>query len=409
MTDSAGSRIRALGASLRRRPVYVLFAAAFVAIALWSFWPRALPVETAHIARGSLAERFTEEGRTRLQRRYQVSAPLDAVVERIAVEPGDTVVAGATVATLRPLRAALFDPANRAQSEARWRAAESELDAANAAAAAAAAEQIRRTAALRRGQALVARQLIAEETLDVLRTEEAAGAAALRAAQARARSAAVLRDGHRAALALQGVADETARLPLQAPVDGRVIRRLVESEAPVRTGQVLLELGDPQALEVTVEVLTADAVRLQPGGPVRLLRWGGPAPLRGRVRVVEPGGFTKVSALGVEEQRTLVVVALDDPPEQRPTLGDGYRVDAEFQVWQGESVLKLPTAALFRDGTDWAVYTVEDSRVRLRRVELGRFGEDMAELRAGLPEGTAVVLYPGDSLRDGLRVTTVTR
>lgn len=409
MTNPTATKWGAFLSAARRRPLYVLVAVALAAIALWSFWPRALPVEAAQVARGPLTVSFTEEGRTRLQERYQLSAPLDGVVGRIAFEPGDGVQAGATVATLRPLRSAMFDPANRAQSEARLRAAESELDSADAAVLSARAEHTRSAAALRRGQALAADRLIAREQLDALRTQHLAAAAALRSAQARARTVAVLRDGYRAALELQGAPSEGNSLPLRAPVDGRIVRRFVESETPVRMGQPLLEIGDPQALEVVAEVLTADAVRLRRGGKVRLLRWGGPEPLPGHVRTIEPGGFTKVSALGVEEQRTLVVVALDAPPDQRPALGDGFRVEAEFQVWQAGSVLQVPTAALFRDGPDWAAYAVEGGHARLRRLRLGHIGDDAAELRGGLREGTQVVLYPGDSIRDGQRVAANTR
>lgn len=388
-----------------RRPLYLLLLLALVAIALWGFWPRALPVEAARIARTPLTVSFTEEGRTRLRDRYLVSAPLDGVVERVTLEPGDAVAAGAPVAVLRPVNAALFDPASRAEAEARWRASRDELAAANAAVSAASAERDRSRAARQRAEALSAGQLIARSDLDAIRAQASAADAELRASQARARAAAIQRDGARAVLDLQGAAAVGGRrLPLQAPIDGRVVRRLVESEGPVRAGQALLEIGDPHALEVIVETLTADAVRIAPGTEVRLLRWGGATPLRGHVQVIEPGGFTKVSALGVEEQRVLVVVALDDPPAKRPALADGFRVEAEFVVWHADSVLTVPTAALFRDGPHWAVYAIEDGRARLRRVTLGHVGEGAAELRDGLDEGAQVVLYPGDSVRDRSRV-----
>jgi HlyD family secretion protein len=228
----------------------------------------------------------------------------------------------------------------------------------------------------------------------------------VRSAQARTQAARVRRDSARAVLDLQGTASRNGvnRLELPAPVDGQVIRRFVESEGFVRAGQPLLEVGDPQALEVIVEALTADATRVAPGTRVNLLRWGGDAPLHGRVQTVEPGGFTKISALGVEEQRVLIVIALEEAQEDRPALGDGYRVEAEFRVWSADSVLTVPVAALFRDGTQWAVYTIDDGRARMRHVRIGQIGERAAEVRAGLREGSMVVLYPGDSLRDGARV-----
>ncbi|WP_257385448.1 efflux RND transporter periplasmic adaptor subunit [Tahibacter caeni] len=393
---------------LRGKPLYLLLAATLFAVALWSFWPRALPVESAAVAAAPLTESFSEEGRTRLRSRYQLGAPLDGTVERIVAEPGDAVAAGDVVAVLRPSPSAMLDPAGRAQSEARVRAAESDLAAARATVASARAEQSRSAAALQRGIALGAKGLLSGENLDSLRAQDAAAAAALRSAQARVDAAVSVRDGYRAVLELQGDAATPTRLPLRAPVAGRIIRRFVESEVAVRAGQALLDLGDIGALEVVADVLTADAVRLQTGTPARLRDWGGETPLHGRVRRVEPGGFTKVSALGVDEQRTVVVVEFDEAaetPALRARLGDGFRVQVDFLVWQSPSVLQVPSAALFRDDAAWAAYVIENGRARLRRIELGRIGDGRAEVRGGLREGDRVVLFPADTVRDGRRVT----
>lgn len=204
-------------------------------------------------------------------------------------------------------------------------------------------------------------------------------------------------------LALQGHPGET-RLALRAPVAGEVVHRFVESATSVAAGQPLLEIGDPATIEVVSEVLTADAVQLVPGTPVVLTGWGGDAALHGRVIRIEPGGFTKVSALGVEEQRVLVRIALEDPVSARRRLGDGFRLQAEFVVWQSPDALSVPTAALFRDGAAWAVHVVADGRARLRHVRLRHVGEDAAEVAGGLQRGETVVLYPGDTVRDGTRV-----
>ena len=387
------------------RPLYLMLAAALVALGAWGFWPRAQVVEVAKAERMPLTVTFTEEGRTRLRERYLVSAPLDGVVERITLEPGDAVQAGAPVATLRPANAALFDPASRAEAEARRRTAEEDLRAADAAVIAAQATRDRLAAARRRAESLAQRQLIARDALEEIRAQATAADAVLRSAKARGNAARVMRDSAIALLALQGSAARpgSARLPVLAPIPGRVIRRHVESEGPVRAGQPLLELGDPRALEVVVEALTTDAMRVRPGTRVRLLRWGGDGALLGRVRTVEPGGFTKVSALGVEEQRVLIVVDL--PAGARAgVLGDGFRVEAEFQVWHSDDVLAIPVAALFRDGARWATYSVAGGRARLRHVQVGEMGESAAEIRGGLREGAQVVLYPDDRLRDGMRV-----
>ncbi|MFC5577944.1 efflux RND transporter periplasmic adaptor subunit [Lysobacter niabensis] len=388
------------------RPLYLLLAGALIALAAWGFWPRAVLVDTAEIVRAPLTVAFAEEGRTRLRDRYLVSAPLDGMVERIVLEPGDAVKAGESVAMLLPANAALFDPATRSAAEARWRAAGDELDAATAAAAAASALRDRLEAARRRTDALANQQLISSDQRDEIRAQATAAEANLHSAQARARAARIQRDMARSVLDLQGKASRSDgnRLRLSAPIDGQVIRRFVESEGFVRAGQSLLELGDPQALEVIVEALTEDAMRIGPGTRVELLRWGGDTPLPGRVQTIEPGGFTKFSALGVEEQRVLVVVALDDAGKSRPALGDGFRVEAQFRVWGADDVLTVPVAALFRDGTQWAVYAIENKRARLRHLQIGHVGEDQAEVRGGLAAGSRVVLYPGDSLRDGMRV-----
>ena len=387
-----------------RRQLFWLLLAVVVGIAAWGFWPRALPVETARIARGPLTVSFNEEARTRLHDRWMVSAPLPGVVERIVLRPGDAVAAGQTVAVLVPARASLFDPMRRADAQARVSSAMQAEAAASAAIVAAEAERTRRRAELRRASALAADRLIARADLDAIRAGAASAEAALRSARAQRESARIERDAARAVLALQGAPGGDARVELPAPVAGRIVRRLVESATPVQAGQPLLEIGDPQAIEVIAEVLTTDAVRLSPGTPVQLTRWGGDAPLRGRVQTVEPGGFTKVSALGVEEQRVLVVMTLQDPASARVRLGDGFRLEAEFIVWQSPDALSVPTAALFRDGARWAVYAVEEGRARLRHVTIGRMGDDAAELKAGLREGDQVIVYPGDTVRDRRRV-----
>ncbi|WP_242103841.1 HlyD family efflux transporter periplasmic adaptor subunit [Lysobacter sp. M2-1] len=387
-----------------RRQLFWLLLAVVVGIAAWGFWPRALPVETARIARGPLTVSFNEEARTRLHDRWMVSAPLPGVVERIVLRPGDAVAAGQTVAVLVPARASLFDPMRRADAQARVSSAMQAEAAASAAIVAAEAERTRSRAELRRASALAADRLIARADLDAIRAGAASAEAALRSARAQRESARIERDAARAVLALQGAPGGDARVELPAPVAGRIVRRLVESATPVQAGQPLLEIGDPQAIEVIAEVLTTDAVRLSPGTPVQFTRWGGDAPLRGRVQTVEPGGFTKVSALGVEEQRVLVVMTLQDPASARVRLGDGFRLEAEFIVWQSPDALSVPTAALFRDGARWAVYAVEEGRARLRHVTIGRMGDDAAELKAGLREGDQVTVYPGDTVRDRRRV-----
>ena len=189
-------------------------------------------------------------------------------------------------------------------------------------------------------------------------------------------------------------------VPLPAPVSGRVLRVLQESESIVAAGTPLVEIGDPDDLEVVVELLSEDAVRVPPDAPVLIEGWGGGQPLEGRVRRVEPFGFTKVSALGIEEQRVTVVIDFAGDPATRAGLGHGYRVDVQIVEWQGEDVLRVPLSALFRDGDAWAAFAVEDGRARLRRAVLGHIGAMRAEVREGLANGVSVIVHPDDRIMD---------
>ena len=191
---------------------------------------------------------------------------------------------------------------------------------------------------------------------------------------------------------------------VRSPVDGQVLARQRQSEGIVEPGAPLLEVGDPRALEVAVDVLSADAVRIRPGTPVTLERWGGEQPLEGLTRTVEPVGFTKLSALGVEEQRVWVVVDLRSPAEAWSRLGDGYRVEASFVVWQSKQVLQIPASALFRWSDGWAVFVIENGQAHRRAVEIGQRGGLVAEIRSGLSEGERVIPHPDDALQEGAAV-----
>jgi HlyD family secretion protein len=385
-----------------RRTLYALIALALVALVAWGLWPRPTTVEVARLEVRPLTVGFTEEGRTRLRDRFTVTAPVDGELQRIELAPGDAVQIGQEVAVLHPARAALLDPATWADANARLQAAEAEHAAAAASLEAARSHRDRARRSLERLEVLARAQQVATEQRDQARSDLQAAEAQVRSAGAQAQAAASRRDAVQAWLGLQGSGrHDRAQLELRAPVAGVVIQRFVQSEGPVRAGQALLEVGDPRALEVVVEVLTADALRLRAGLPVVLRPGGDVAAVTGRIRTVEPGAFTKVSALGVEEQRVRVIVEL---PDDAPALGDAFRVDADFQVWQGPAVLAVPVAALFRDGEAWAAYAVDGGRARLRHLDIGHVGEDFAEVRGGLGEAALVVLYPGDEIRDRDRV-----
>ena len=395
----------ARSAILQRRSLYAIVAVLVVLLAAYGFWPRSLPVEVGAVVRAPLEVTIREEGRTRVVERYAIAAPVDGQLERILLEPGDRVEAGQPLATLRAVAAGLLDPARRAGAEAGWQAAQDERSAAAAALRAAEAERERSSAALARHRQLSARGLVAAQQLEQLQASAAAAAADAQAENARLRAAAARVAQARAALDLQGqgAASDGDGVVLTAPVSGVVLQRARESAGPVRTGELLLELGDTARLEAVVEVLSADAVRISPGSSVRLHRWGGEQPLAARVQRVEPGGFTKVSALGVEEQRVRVVVDIDTG-QDTGRLGDGYRVEGEFALWRSDDALTVPTSALFRDGEDWGVFRVEDGRARRVPVRLGAIGSDAAEVLDGLAQGDRVVLYPPEALGDGTKL-----
>jgi HlyD family secretion protein len=364
--------------------------------------PDPVAVETALASRGTLVVTVDEDGRTRVTDRYLVSAPLAGTVRRAGLKPGDSVAQGAIVARLAPVAAPLLDPRSRAESQARVAAARAALrqsgtavQRARAAYNLASRDAERQRSLLRDGA--TAPQLAEQaETAERMRQEELASAEfgqQVAASELRLAQAALARIGTQA----------REEFLVRAPVSGHVLRVLQESEAAVQPGTPLLEMGNPLALEVVVDVLTTDAVHIRPGAPARIERWGGDSTLSGHVHRVEPSAFTRLSALGVEEQRVNVIIDLDPPRSRWTPLGDGYRVEASITVWQGQDRLTVPGGAVFRQGKGWAAYVVESGRAQLRSLHLGRRNATAVEVLGGLKEGERVVLYPTDNVTDGVR------
>jgi HlyD family secretion protein len=391
----------------RRSIGLALLAALAVAALVWGFRPRPVAVEIGVVTRGPLAVVVEEEGRTRVRDRFEVSAPVPGFVRRLTLDVGDPVERGDVTAELEPLRSAVLDPRARAEAEARVASAEYALQAAEQHAAAAAAEASRAQNEFERRRKLCESGCISKEELDTAELLARRTAAEQRSAEFAIEIARFELEAARTALH-HSAADPTAqpmeRVKIRAPVAGRVLRLARRSEGVVAAGETLIEIGDPGALEIEVDVLSSDAVRIGPGTLVRLSRWGGEADLAGRVRVVEPAGFTKVSALGVEEQRVWVIVDLVSPPEQWQRLGDGYRVEAGFVLWQGDEVLQVPTGALFRQGDGWAVFAATGDRAARRAVSLGHRNALAAEVIDGLTAGERVILHPSNRIEDGTRV-----
>ena len=389
-----------------KRSILVILAVGLVATIVYAWLPKPVPVETAVAEKGDLVVTVDEDGRTRVKDRYVISAPLTGNLARIELSPGDAVKQGEILARLVPLTAPLLDARSRKEAEARVRAAEAARRQAKAQIERASAAESYAQKEAKRTRELSGKGVITESELDRANLEERAREAELASAQFGAKVAEHELSMARAALGAfkgPGKAASEDQLVVPSPVRGRVLQVLQKSEGVVQAGAPLLELGDPSALEIAVDVLTSDAVRIPPGAPVEIVRWGGPS-LPGHVRLVEPSAFTRVSALGVEEQRVNAVIDLDAPYEKWSQLMDGYRVEARIVVWKGKDVLTAPASALFRRDDGWAVFVVQDGRAVARRVEVGHNSGLSAEIVSGLSPGDRVVVHPSDRVADGVRV-----
>lgn len=365
-----------------------------------------VPAEFAEVVRAPLRVTVEEEGKTRVIDRYVVSAPVAGYARRLRFKVGDAVAQGTALYELEPPRAVVLDTRSRAEAEARVAAAEAALRAAEERARAAAAEEAYWEGQLARVEQLHQSGDLAREALDKTATEARRVRAARASADHVVEQARGELEAARAALRYSAAAPPPAGAPgetvvVRAPAAGRILRVIRESEGAVTPGEPLVEIGNARALEVEVEVLSADAVRIPPGGRVLFSRWGGTRPLEGRVRRIEPVAFTKISALGVEEQRVRVLVDITSPPQEWERLGDGYRVEASFVLWESPNVLQVPAGSLFRHQDSWAVFAVEENRARRRRVEVGQRNGQAAEILAGLNEGEWVIARPDDTIDEG--------
>jgi len=417
-----------------RRLFWLIPLALVVAGVVVSMQPKPVAVETTTVATAPMRVTVSGEGKTRVQDKYVVLAPVHGNLARIELHAGDAVEEGTVLAAIEPIAPPLLDPLQRRELEER--AAASAAAARQAAASVGRAENNARFAArdLDRVRALYQQGSLSRADLDAaeLAAEQAAkeaesarfGARVAKHEREMAKAAAeraglVVNDDHgaspraakpKAASAAAAGGDAasgraTEVLQIRSPVAGKVLRILRNSEGVVQPGEPLLEVADLAALEIVLDVLTTDAVRIASGDDVELLRWGGEAPLHGRVRLVEPAAYTKISALGVEEQRVNVIIDILEPVDQRPRLGDGFALDVEVIVWRREQTLVLPLSALFRDEEGWSCYVVEGGLAAARRLEVGERNDFEVEVLGGVSEGDVVILHPGDRVREGTMVT----
>jgi len=371
-------------------------------IAAMATWPGSIEVSTAKVDRGPMQVTLDEDGETRVRDKFVVSAPVAGRLQRIELEPGDAVVKGKTVvARLTTADAPLLDPRTRGELEAAVDAARAAVGQAQAQRDRAAAELLRARTTLQRNQELMKAGAIAADSLDAAESAVATAGDARKAAEFT-----VSRAEYELKLArarLQAPAAGGRAVEITAPVSGVVLKRLRESESVVPVGEPLLEIGEPSRIEIVADFLSTDAVRIQPGAPVLIEGWGGSAALEGRVRRVEPAGFMKVSALGVEEQRVNVLIDLNDTGAAS-RLGDRYRVEVRVIVWQEDDVVKVPVGGLFRRGTAWAAFAIDGEHAKLQPVELGQRNDVDAQVVKGLSDGQMIVLHPPDTLTDGARI-----
>lgn len=393
--------------ALRRWLWIIILTAGVVAAIVYGYRPQPVAVEMTPMVKGPLRITVEEEGKTRVVNRYVVSAPVEGYAERIALKVGDSVAAGQIICWIRAPHAPVLDTRSRAEREARVVVAEAALRSAGERVRAVAADEAYWNDQRVRLERLMQSGDVAKTAVDRAASEAQRFAASRQAAQhdvdqARAELEAA-RVALRSAVAMPSE-DPGERVAVRAPVSGRVLKLIRESEGAVMPGDALIELANARALEVEVELLSADAVRVEAGMKVLFERWGGEKPLEGRVRRIEPVAFTKVSALGVEEQRVLVLVTLTSPADQWSRLGDQYRVEASFVLSEADSVPLVPASALFRHGDGWAVFAVEDGIAHRRPVEVGRRNARVAEILSGIEEGANVIVHPDDTIEEGTKV-----
>jgi HlyD family secretion protein len=389
-----------------RRQLPLVGAGLLIALIVVGLWPRPIPVESGVVTRGPLVVTVDEEGMTRVRNRYVIAAPVAGQLRRIDWKPGAVLEAGTTVlAVLESSGADFLDARSLAQAQARVLGAEAAREAALAQRDRAQSAARLYASELERAQQLRASTVLSAQEFDLVQLRRDMSAQDARAAEFALKVAEFELQQARAVLQRgQDGAAEAEPLVIVSPVNGRIFRVFQESARVVNAGFALMEIGDPTDLEVRIEVLSRDAVAIAPGAPVRLELWGGPEPLQARVRLVEPSAFTKISALGVEEQRVFVIADFVEPVERRPTLGDNYRVEARIVVWEIPEALRAPAGALFRRDGAWQAYVIDGPRARRRTLEAGRSNGVQTEVRGGLRAGERLVVYPGDKVSDGSRV-----
>ncbi len=391
----------------RRRMIWLITCVLIIAALVYGFQPQPRLVDVAQAERAPMQVSVEEEGKTRVIDRYIISAPVAGTTCRVDMNVGDYVEKNQPLVTIEPLQSPALDPRSRAEAQFRVAAAQAALQAAEQNAQSAQAEAELAGKELTRIKPLATNGHITMERLDQAETLARSTAAAKRSADFAVNVARHELGAARTALEYAGDRGELVpanTVQVRAPVSGRILKIQQQCEGVVKPGQALLEIGDTRTLEIETEVLSSDAIKIKPGMRVIFNRWGGEEALLGQVRTVEPVGFTKVSALGVEEQRVLVISDITSAPDIWENLGDGYRVEARFILWEDDEVLQIPGSALFRENGGWAVFVSEAEKAKKRSIEIGRHNGLSAQVTKGLEEGEKVITHPDDTIEEGVRV-----
>ena len=388
------------------RAVLVLIAAAATALTVWSLLPRPVPVETAVVTKGTFVAAVDEDGKTRIRERYVVAAPLAGRLTRVRLKAGDAVAADDVVATILPAPAPFLDPRARQETQERLGAAEANRERTQAAVQRAQAQSVQAIADLDRVRTLVQRGASTTQALEHSELAARVAERDLRAAEFMDHAAEHEVQQAKALLARHDTnpTSPPEQWPVLAPVSGVVLNVKQKSETPVQPGMTILEIGDARDLEIVVDALSTDAVEIRPGANVTIDHWGGPSVLIGGVRRVEPAAFTKISTLGVEEQRVNVIVDIISPPQEWAGLGDMFQLDTHISVFRQDDAIVVPSGALFRIGSGWNVYVVRNGRAERRPIDLLRRSGRFAAVSNGLQPGETVIVYPSDRITEGIRV-----
>ena len=398
-----------MNAKLRRSIFWLSIFILLVAGLFVAFRPQPIPVDLVKVQRGSLIVTVAEEGQTRIRDVYMLSAPVTGHLLRIDADVGDEVVAAETlVAQIRPSDPEFLDIRSKEESLAAIQTAEASLSLSEAKLIEAESEFEFAVAELQRVTELIHKQVIAERELDAAKRDYKTKQAQVNTAKAAIRASQFELAQARAHLMspadVQTDESDCACINILAPISGKILQIFHESEGVVPLGTDLVEIGDPANLEIVVDFLSTDAVRIQAGQRVIIEDWGDEHKLQGIVRRIEPFGFTKVSALGIEEQRVNVIIDITDSPEKWERLGHGYQLDARVVLWENDDVLKIPLTALFREGNTWSVFVEQSGRAKVQNVEIGQQNGLDAQIKEGLSEGSQIILHPSNRIVDGVRI-----